>query len=61
MEVAVRTAKAIHLGNISTRLQRTVQFDPATQKIVGDEEANSLLTRKYRDTGYWGIPKGITA
>lgn len=61
MEVAVRTATAIHLGNIATRLQRTVHFDPSTEKIVGDSEASVLLSRKYRDAGYWGIPKGITA
>lgn len=60
MEVAVRTATAIHLGNIATRLQRTVHFDPATQKIVGDDEASALLSRKYRDNGHWGVPKGAT-
>jgi predicted dehydrogenase len=60
MEVAVRTATAIHLGNISTRLQRPIKFDPATQKVVGDEEANALLTRKYRAGGHWGIPKAIS-
>jgi hypothetical protein len=60
MDVAVRTATAIHLGNISNRLQRTVHFDPTAQTIVGDDQAKALLTRKYRESGYWGIPKGIT-
>ena len=59
MEVAVRTATAVHLGNIATRLQRTVHFDPDSQKIVGDDEASALMTRKYREGGYWGIPKGV--
>lgn len=60
MEVAVRTATFIHLGNIATRLQGTIHFDPATQKIVGDDEANTLLSRKYRDNGHWSVPKGAT-
>jgi predicted dehydrogenase len=60
MEVAVRTATAIHLGNIATRLQRTIHFDPANQKIVGDDEASLMLGRKYREAGHWGIPKSST-
>jgi predicted dehydrogenase len=59
MEVAVRTATAVHLGNIATRLQRTIHFDPDTQTIVGDDEASGLIRRKYRDGGYWGIPKNV--
>lgn len=61
MEVAVRTAAAIHLGNIASRLQRTVHFDPTSEKIVGDDEASALLTRKYRDAGHWSVPKNVIA
>jgi predicted dehydrogenase len=59
VDIAVRTAIAAHLANIATRLQRTLKFDAATETIVGDEEANSLLTRTYRDGGHWGVPKGV--
>jgi predicted dehydrogenase len=59
VDIAVRTAIAAHLANIATRLQRTLRFDPATEKVVGDEEANSLLGRTYRDGGHWGIPAGV--
>lgn len=59
MEVAVRTATAVHLGNIATRLQRTVRFDADSEKIVGDGEATTLMSRKYREGGYWGIPKNV--
>jgi hypothetical protein len=38
----------IHLGNIAYRLGRTIEFDPERMKIVGDEEANAMLTRAYR-------------
>ena len=37
-----------HLGNISYRVGRSVTFDGATERFVGDEQADKLLTRKYR-------------
>jgi len=37
-----------HLGNISYRLGRSVTFDGASERFVGDDEANKLLGRKYR-------------
>ncbi len=37
-----------HLANISYRLGRKLHFDPKTEKFVGDNEADSLLTRQYR-------------
>ena len=45
-----------HLGNIATRLGRSLEFDPATEQISGDAEANGLLRREYRD--HWGRPRG---
>ena len=36
------------LANISTRVGRELRFDPATESIVGDEEASQLLGREYR-------------
>lgn len=38
----------IHLGNISYRLGRTLEFDPVTMRFPHDEEANRMLTRQYR-------------
>jgi predicted dehydrogenase len=37
-----------HLGNISYRLDRTVEFDSHSERFVDDKQANALLTRKYR-------------
>lgn len=37
-----------HLANAAYRVGRTLTFDPATEKCVGDTEANALLTRNYR-------------
>ena len=38
----------IHMSNISYRLGRTLNFDPASQRFTGDEEANAMLTRDCR-------------
>jgi predicted dehydrogenase len=37
-----------HLGNIAYRVGRSVKFDGATERFVGDDEANKLLGRTYR-------------
>jgi predicted dehydrogenase len=59
VEIAHRTATAAHLGNIAVRMGRTIQFDPREERVVGDDEAGAMLTRKYRDGGHWGIPAGV--
>ncbi|MBM98230.1 MAG: dehydrogenase [Planctomycetaceae bacterium] len=46
------------LGNLATRLGRTITLDPNQQIVLGDEEANSMLTRTYRNGGHWAIPQG---
>ena len=43
-----------HLGNIATRLGRALQFDGEREQFVGDDEANALVSREYRD--HWGTP-----
>jgi predicted dehydrogenase len=42
------------LANLSLRLGRSIQFDPATKKIVGDEEAARLAVPEYRAP--WKFP-----
>jgi predicted dehydrogenase len=42
------------LGNLSHKLGRSVEWDGEKERIVGDEEANKLLRRKYR--GEWEYP-----
>ncbi len=37
-----------HLGNISYRLGRTLDFDPNTERFKHDSEANTMLSREYR-------------
>jgi predicted dehydrogenase len=57
IEIAHRTAAAAHLGNIAIRLGRALNLDPANETVIGDDEANAMLGRKYRAEGHWAIPK----
>jgi hypothetical protein len=43
----ISTASCI-LGNMAMKLNRTLTWDAANQRVVGDEEANRLLARPYR-------------
>ncbi len=43
----ISTASCI-LANHAMKLRRTLTWDAATQRVVGDEEANRLLRRAYR-------------
>ncbi len=40
----------VHLANVSYRLGRTLHFDPATEQVIGDVDANQLL--RDGDRGY---------
>lgn len=52
------TAVMCHLGNIATRLGRSVRWDPQNEQIVGDAEANQWLARPYRSP--WKLPTQIS-
>lgn len=58
VEIGHHSAALCHLGNIATRLGRTLHFDPANETIAGDSQANEMLRRKYRP-GHWAVPKGV--
>jgi predicted dehydrogenase len=58
VEIGHHSAALCHLGNIATRLGRTLHFDPANETIAGDSQANDMLRRKYR-LGHWAVPKGV--
>lgn len=53
---AHRTATAAHLGNLAVQLGRTLKFDPQSETLPEDEEANGLLARRYREGGHWSVP-----
>jgi predicted dehydrogenase len=53
LEEGHRSATMCHLGNISTRLGRSLRWDAAKEQVVGDAEANAMLSRPYR--GPWKL------
>jgi predicted dehydrogenase len=57
VEIGHRTASVCHLCNIARQVGRKIKWDPEREQIVGDEEANRLLTRPRRK-GY-ELPEGV--
>lgn len=48
VETAHLASGLAHLGNISYRLEKQLTFNPKTERFVDDDDANKMLTRKYR-------------
>ena len=48
VEIGHLTAVFCHLGNIATRLRRSLRWDAASETISSDEEANRWLSKTYR-------------
>jgi len=42
-ESSHRVCTLMHLANIAIRLNRTLQYDPVNEQVVGDEEANRFV------------------
>ena len=51
VEVGHHSATLCHLANISMRVGRRLKFDTKNERFIGDSEANTYLTKKYRN-GY---------
>jgi len=47
----------VHLANVAVRLGRSLKLDTKAEQILGDDEANRLLTRTYRQGGHWAVPR----
>ena len=56
-EVAHLSCGLIHLGEIAYRVGRVLRFDPERERILDDDEANSLLTKQYREP--WRMPDPV--
>ncbi|MEE2639267.1 MAG: Gfo/Idh/MocA family oxidoreductase [Planctomycetota bacterium] len=54
-QVAHHSCALVHLGEIAYRTGGRVDFDPKTQAFKGNENANSLLEKKYRSP--YGLKK----
>jgi len=48
-DVAHHSITVCHVANICMRLGRAVKWDPVQEKFIGDEEANRLRSRAYRE------------
>jgi hypothetical protein len=51
-----RSTNVSLLGMLSYKLRRSIEWNGAKEQVIGDAEANKLLSRKYR--GSWEYPKG---
>jgi predicted dehydrogenase len=57
IEIGHLSSSLSHLGNIAAKTGKGFMFDPKTEQVIGDEAANKLVRREYRD--HWGTPKNV--
>ncbi len=48
-ETAHRSCALVHLGEIAYRVRGRLDFDPVNERFIGCDEANQLLSKKYRE------------
>jgi predicted dehydrogenase len=56
-EIGHRTATICHLNNIAMKLQRTLKWDPQSEQVIGDDEANRLCAPAMRE---WLLPNELS-
>ena len=54
LEVGHHVSTVAHLGNVALRTNRKIQWDAEKERIIGDREANKLVTVEYRKP--WKLP-----
>ncbi len=54
VEAGHRSIIPCHLANIAVRLRRNIRWDPSTEKIINDPEAQQLAGKPYRKP--WVLP-----
>jgi predicted dehydrogenase len=57
VEIGARAAAYCHLANIAYRVGRTLRVAQSTGRFIGDEEANALMTRNYREP--YVVPENV--
>lgn len=58
IEVGHLSTALCHLGNLATRLGRSLRFDPNAEQFIGDDEANRLVWREYQPD-HWATPQPV--
>jgi hypothetical protein len=50
VQTGALSSSLAHLGNISYRLGKQLEFDPVAERFIGSDidDANNMLTREYR-------------
>lgn len=56
IQIGHESTALIHLANIAVRTGKQLAFEPKTQTITNDSQANDLLGRSYRSEGHWSVP-----
>ncbi|HKF54838.1 MAG TPA: gfo/Idh/MocA family oxidoreductase, partial [Blastocatellia bacterium] len=54
IEIGHRSTAMALLGMLSLKLGRSIDWDGDKERVVGDDKANALLSRRYR--GPWEYP-----
>ena len=57
IEIGVKSVAHCHLANIVARTGRTVRYDAAANKVVGDPAAEKFTARQYRE--HWSKPRSV--
>jgi predicted dehydrogenase len=57
IEIGARSAAFCHLANIAYRVGRTLRMNESEGIFLGDEQANSMLTRNYRAP--YSVPENV--
>lgn len=47
--IGARSAAFVHLANISLRVGRSLKIAQSSGRVIGDDQANAMLTRDYRE------------
>ncbi|HOL95506.1 MAG TPA: gfo/Idh/MocA family oxidoreductase, partial [bacterium] len=55
IEIGHRSTNMSLLGMLSLKLGRSLAWDGEKEKVIGDEQANQLLSREYRAP--WTYPE----
>ncbi len=55
IELGHRVSSVAHLGNLAVRTGRSIEYDTANMRVIGNDEANAMITRPYRSP--WELPK----
>ncbi len=54
IEIGQHVTAVAHLGNLALRTGRSIEYDAANRRVIGNDEADRMVTAAYR--GPWKLP-----